>query len=216
MARKRLTRQEQKQETRRRLLEAATRLLGERGYRAASIDGVAEEAGLTKGAVYAHFENKEDLFFACFDAFLSRRMRELAAAGGPGAEPRSPEQVSREVGGLFELFMGERLEWFRVFLDFLSHAAESASLRARLAPRLAEIRAVVAGLVEAQSKALGQPLPAPAEHIAAAALAITEGFALRRLADPDAYTEELHQALLGLFFGGIVALSRAKETEGAG
>lgn len=216
MARRRLTREQQKEETRRRLLQAATRVLAERGYRAATVDAVAEEAGLTKGAVYSQFEDKEDLFFACFDDFLRRRLRGLAAAGSPAAGRRAPGEVAHDVGELFELFMGERLEWFRVFVEFLSHAVESDSLRARLAPRLAEIQAAVAAIVEAQSKALGLPLPAPAEHIAAGALAITEGFALRRLADPDAYTEELHQSLLGLFFGGIVALSRAKVTEEAG
>lgn len=213
MARKRLTRQEQKERTRRRLLDTATRMLAERGYHAASVEAVAEEAGLTKGAVYSQFADKEDLFFACFDDFLSGRMQALTATARPGERETAPEEVAHDAGDLFELFMGERLEWFLVFVELLAQAAKSPVLQAKLAPRLAEIKQSVAELVEAQSEALGMPLPAPADLIAATALAITEGFALRRLADPDSHTQEMNASMQGLFFGGVAALSQAAQAE---
>lgn len=43
------------------LLDAAFRVFATRGYRATRLEEVAEEAGLTKGAIYYHFEGKEDL-----------------------------------------------------------------------------------------------------------------------------------------------------------
>jgi AcrR family transcriptional regulator len=43
------------------LLAAAFRVFASRGYRASRLEEVAEEAGLTKGAIYYHFESKEDL-----------------------------------------------------------------------------------------------------------------------------------------------------------
>jgi AcrR family transcriptional regulator len=43
------------------LLDAAFRVFGTRGYRATRLEEVAAEAGVTKGAIYYHFENKEDL-----------------------------------------------------------------------------------------------------------------------------------------------------------
>jgi len=43
------------------LLNAAFRVFATRGYRATRLDDVAEEAGLTKGAIYYHFQGKEDL-----------------------------------------------------------------------------------------------------------------------------------------------------------
>lgn len=43
------------------LLDAAFRVFGTRGYRATRLEEVAAEAGLTKGAIYYHFEGKEDL-----------------------------------------------------------------------------------------------------------------------------------------------------------
>jgi AcrR family transcriptional regulator len=43
------------------LLEAAFRVFALRGYRASRLEEVAAEAGLTKGAIYYHFDSKEDL-----------------------------------------------------------------------------------------------------------------------------------------------------------
>ena len=43
------------------LLDAAFRIFALRGYRATRLEDVAAEVGLTKGAIYYHFENKEDL-----------------------------------------------------------------------------------------------------------------------------------------------------------
>ena len=65
--RKRLTRRERKAETRAALLEAAARTFGRRGFYAASVAEVAEEAGYSKGAVYSNFESKEDLFMTLLE-----------------------------------------------------------------------------------------------------------------------------------------------------
>ncbi|HVV36752.1 MAG TPA: TetR family transcriptional regulator [Acidimicrobiales bacterium] len=64
MARKRLTREESKAKTRQELLRAANRLFLRNGYTQTSLANIAEEAALTKGAVYSNFESKEELFLA--------------------------------------------------------------------------------------------------------------------------------------------------------
>jgi AcrR family transcriptional regulator len=48
--------------TRLALLAAARQLFGEKGYAATSIEEIAAQAGVTKGAVYHHFGGKGDLF----------------------------------------------------------------------------------------------------------------------------------------------------------
>lgn len=50
--------------TRRALLDSATALFARRGYEATSLDHVAADARVTKGAVYHHFANKQTLFMA--------------------------------------------------------------------------------------------------------------------------------------------------------
>lgn len=63
----RLTREESKRRTRARLLEAAKALFKENGYSATSLEQIAEAVGVTKGAIYGHFANKEELLLAAIE-----------------------------------------------------------------------------------------------------------------------------------------------------
>jgi AcrR family transcriptional regulator len=58
---------ERSETTRREILRVARDLLGEHGYEGTSLDDVAESAGVTKGAVYHHFDGKRSLFQAVFE-----------------------------------------------------------------------------------------------------------------------------------------------------
>jgi AcrR family transcriptional regulator len=72
----------------RQMLDAAVRVFGERGYRAASMDDIAELAGVSKPLVYLYLNSKEELFSAC----IQRESAALIAAvragvsGGEGAD----------------------------------------------------------------------------------------------------------------------------------
>ena len=74
-------------ELRDRLLDAATAVFAQHGYAGASLDAIAERAGVTKGGVYFHFAGKEELFFSVLDHWqrLRRRELQLPAAGPEGA-----------------------------------------------------------------------------------------------------------------------------------
>ena len=65
--------------TRANLVVAARELFGERGYADTSIEEVVARAGLTKGAVYHHFDGKEGLFRAVFEQ-VYREVTDQAAA----------------------------------------------------------------------------------------------------------------------------------------
>jgi AcrR family transcriptional regulator len=72
--------------TRAALVGAARDLFGARGYAETSVDEVVARAGVTKGAVYHHFEGKEGLFTAVFEQ-VYREVTDQAAAAflGPDA-----------------------------------------------------------------------------------------------------------------------------------
>lgn len=72
----RRTQAERSEETTSRLIVAGLRLFGQHGYAATSIEAVAAEAGVTKGAAYHHFDGKTGLFRAVF----IRQEQHLAAA----------------------------------------------------------------------------------------------------------------------------------------
>ncbi|MET8677213.1 ScbR family autoregulator-binding transcription factor [Streptomyces sp. NPDC004647] len=69
--------QERAVRTRERILAAAARAFAAKGYPAVTILDVAEAAGMTKSAVYFHYENKDALALAVTDLF-SRRIGEIA------------------------------------------------------------------------------------------------------------------------------------------
>lgn len=72
----RRTRQEA-EETRHRILEAAVELFEARGYSATRIQDIADMTGLTRGAVYWHFKNKDELYLHIFRMFERRLDRLL-------------------------------------------------------------------------------------------------------------------------------------------
>jgi TetR/AcrR family transcriptional regulator, transcriptional repressor for nem operon len=61
--------------TRERLLQAAAREIYRSGFQSASLDGILASAGVTKGALYHHFKNKEALGYAVVEEIISPGVR---------------------------------------------------------------------------------------------------------------------------------------------
>lgn len=68
-----LTRTEQKQETRRRILASARKSIRSHGLDKPSVGQVMGEAGLTVGGFYAHFDSKDALMLEALDELLAER-----------------------------------------------------------------------------------------------------------------------------------------------
>jgi TetR/AcrR family acrAB operon transcriptional repressor len=64
-------------DTKTRILDAAARVFARYGYAGASLEQVAADAGMTKGAVYWHFSSKSDLFLALCERSLTQQLRSL-------------------------------------------------------------------------------------------------------------------------------------------
>lgn len=82
--------QARSQTRRQRILEAAALTFSRRGYRATSVDDIAEASATSKGGIYFHFPNKDAIFLALLErmaALLHDRMeRAMAEAVGPAAK----------------------------------------------------------------------------------------------------------------------------------
>lgn len=78
---------EQGQATRKALIETAKRLFAERGYEDTSVDAVLERAGVSRGALYHHFENKRALFEAVLDTVEAEVAERVASAAGQVDDP---------------------------------------------------------------------------------------------------------------------------------
>lgn len=76
---------EEAQQTRRQILEAAEKAFHERGVARTTLADIAKLAGVTRGAIYWHFQNKADLFQAMLDS-MHEPLDELAEASQGEAE----------------------------------------------------------------------------------------------------------------------------------
>jgi AcrR family transcriptional regulator len=90
--------------TREALLATSLRLVAQRGFSTTSIDDIAREAGVTKGAMYWHFASKGDLFGAILDR-IRDQWQEVVHA--PVSARRSPvERLAQLFDSYAELFRG--------------------------------------------------------------------------------------------------------------
>src|SRR5213593_1636928 len=118
----RRTQAERRAQTRAKLLKAAGAVFARRGYHEATLDEIADRAGLSKGALYYNFASKEDLFLALLADRLDARLGDAAGAG-----PRA-----------FEAFVAalERdPRWAPLFFEFVAWSGRDARRRARLRER---------------------------------------------------------------------------------
>ena len=75
-------REQQKQATRAKILQAALDLFAERGFDGASIRDIAKRAGVFHGLIKYHFESKEELWKSAVDYLFERQSREMADPDG--------------------------------------------------------------------------------------------------------------------------------------
>jgi AcrR family transcriptional regulator len=73
--------------TRERLIEAGRALFGERGYDATSIEAILEAADVRRGALYHHFESKQELFDAVMDRVVGEIAEKVRRAAGAEKDP---------------------------------------------------------------------------------------------------------------------------------
>ena len=188
--------------TRAKLLDAAGEAIGRRGLRDASIDEIAASAGLTKGAFYANFASKEELFLALLDLHFDRRLSEMSEAL---ASDEDPAVQARRSADDFVATLSANPEWQRLFFEFAAHAARHEAFRVQLVERYRRMRARMAEDYRRRAEELGIELPVPPESLALMTFAMGNGVAMERLLEPDAVPDDLFGSLLEIWVAGLLA-----------
>ncbi len=198
MPARKLTRQDKRQANRARILHAARTVFSQRGYHGATIGQIADEAGLSNGAVYYNFTSKEDLFFALLDEWRTELVHDLSRAlPRPGsAEPGQPFQD--ELRHVIDM-LKRRREWRLLLFEFVTYAARNPRFRARFAAGRQTFKHALAGALAERIEAHHLQPVAPPEQLAALVTALTNGLAFDELTEPD----EIHSDLLAT---GLTAL----------
>ena len=198
----RRSRAEKKAETRELLIDAAARVFARRGFHAATVDEVAAEAGVTTGALYWHFQSKDELFLALADSRVSRRGAEIGDVGRADAEAVGLEaDIERQ----FRAFIEREPEWPLLYYEFWAYGARDPDVREAFTERRRRVQQALADRIERRATDLGLELPVPAEQVAIGMNALLNGLALECVADERAVPDGLAGLLMSRFLVGILA-----------
>ncbi len=128
----RMTRDQQRQQNRVLLLEAAERIFATHGVEGASLDDVALEAGLTKGAVYSNFRNKGELIL---EVIRHRQTSSQEAQDFHAILDQTTDDRKRLEAWCDAWIMtaksGERASYARLLFDFIPYALRDEQLTTR-------------------------------------------------------------------------------------
>jgi AcrR family transcriptional regulator len=179
------------QEVRERIVAAALRVFGERGFHGATIADVVRESGLSVGAIYTWFKGKDDLFLATCDLASGRGFGELAARLPAGRTVA--EKLTIAIGFYFDT-AEDTLEGGPGNADFLlqawAHADAEPAAREMLRRRREQL--VLAGEMLLQEGIAQGELPRwmDAGLVARAYTTLLDGFLLARAEQGSAFRRE--------------------------
>ncbi|MDQ0367917.1 AcrR family transcriptional regulator [Catenuloplanes indicus] len=181
----------------RQMLDSAVRVFSRRGYHAASMDEIAEDAGISKPMVYAYLGTKEEVFLAALHREADRLMEVVAGAVEPGAP--ADRQLWSGLRAFFDFVAGNREGWtvlYRQARGLEPFAAELAGMRSRM------VQVVTALLTRAMSgsggRATGTELEVMAHALVGAGESLADWMTDHPGADPaKTATQMMNVAWLG-------------------
>jgi AcrR family transcriptional regulator len=207
----RLSQAERRKDTRRRLLVSARVVFGQRGFGGASLDEIAEAAGLTRGALYYNFPGgKDDLFLALFEERTDERAAAIEQAFGEDAGGGLEATLSQSQAAAkdFAETLSANREFHRLFFEFALHASREGDFADRFKERETSIRRTLVKVIEERAEQLGGELPLPADELALGLIALGNGLALENVVEETNVPEGLYGRLIGFLLLGIVTAAR--------
>lgn len=169
------------------IVEAATRVLARQGYARTSLMDIANEVGMSKGAVHYHFPTKEALIAqvletAC-EAVAERTRRVLPTGENPLVALRSALQELWRV-------RAELSNEIKVVADLLAQSVHDESLRQPLSAYYRFASAQVEEHLRVNVLALGLRLKIEPSFIPRIMHALLDGLLMQRIVDPESITDE--------------------------
>ena len=180
---------DKRERTRAALLKAARALVREVGHERTTLEKVAKRAGMTTGAIYGNFKNRDELFIALGltywapiapqiapGATFAEAMHAIAKATLAAVDDRAPAAIGRLTG--------------------LAYTLQNAELRARVVE-------VTKGSYEFGAEWLRAfdpgELPMPPDHLVCAIHALIEGLVMQRILTPTLCPDEVFYAAFAAF-----------------
>jgi AcrR family transcriptional regulator len=195
-------------QSRRKIVDAAAALMGERGFAGTSISAVSRRSGLPSGSIYWHFDSKQDLLAAVIEEGAQRW---FAALPSPADLPAAPAEA---VAALLEAAaesLEERPEFLRLLLLI---ALERAEVDETSLVVIRRVRALAHERLHQLMVTLLEPFGERgadlAPQFAALALCVADGAFIAQHIEPD---ETDIRALFELLRRALTALARGLASE---
>ncbi len=195
---RRLTRDEQRAQTRARLLEAAAAVFNRLGYAGASLESVAEAAGYTKGAVYSNFASKAELFSAL------AHQHSLEAGGTAVAEQLRTMPIEAFVDALGDLLRSQAARdeaWDVLTIEFWLAAMRDPALRPVVDQAYEQMRCEYGPILHARLEERGITPAFTGGELGALVSAIGSGLLMQYYLRPDAVDPDLLPRALRVLLG---------------
>ncbi|MGI8903513.1 MAG: TetR/AcrR family transcriptional regulator [Solirubrobacteraceae bacterium] len=193
-------RPETRAERRQLLIDAAWRCAAGRGFGDLTVDDVCAEAGVSKGAFYGYFEQKQDLLLALLEddsAALDVELEVITRISSSGVE-----RVRRFAQAM--LARGDDSARVQVRADLWADLLTEPVVRERLAVTTQRRRELVRGWIE-EAVASGELVAIPANALASILLALTDGLMLHGALDPSGFRWQNIRRAIDVMLKGIAA-----------
>jgi AcrR family transcriptional regulator len=179
--------------TRARILEVTAQLVQEKGYEHTTLQEVARRAGMSNGAIYGNFKNRDELLAAIGPTYWPQVRPQVS----PGA---SVAEIMRAVAEALIAVMPARARMGVGRLRGLAYGLTNEGLRARASERSAKLFVVTAAWWRERFPDETE-LPMPAEDLVRVISALSDGLTFQRLATPELIPDEVIYAAFAALAG---------------
>jgi AcrR family transcriptional regulator len=179
---------DKRERTRTALLDAALALTREKGFEATTLQDVAARAGMTTGAIYGNFKNRDELFMA----LAVRQWAAIKPSVRPGA---SFAETMRAMADAVLAAADERQPTAVGALTFRAYALRHPNVRAAFRDEMA--KGLAAGAAWIESTFPADELPMPADVMVRVINAVIEGLLFQRFLTPELMPDEVFYAAFG-------------------
>ncbi|HEX6564894.1 MAG TPA: TetR/AcrR family transcriptional regulator [Chthoniobacterales bacterium] len=195
--RRRLSREEKRQETKQKLLRSAEQLFNHGGYEKASVDLIAENAGFSKGAFYSNFESKEAIFLELLE---SSKRRNIEALESLLAQEMSAEELLLAIRN-YQAGPDSDFDYAQLAMEFQLQASRDATFAKAYAKLNRNYRDSLIGVLEKLYAKLGRTPPAPVKDLADILMATIAGLLLQAAEAPANVRKRLISEAMLLILG---------------
>lgn len=175
----RLTRSEQREQTRQRLVESAGKVFCRVGFEAAPIDVIAEEAGFSRGAFYSNFASKDELFLELIRHHLDA---EIETLGRSLDRVKSASDLAPAIERRYQV-LGEDSGWCLLTTEFQLYTMRGGAKADEFATIYESYRRRLGELIAIHFDRLGIESTLTPYEFGVSQIALSHGLALQRAAN---------------------------------